>query len=269
MKILIKAFIFLLIFYIFIPFTNAYMQNMILNENQSILLPNFDTSAITGNNISEIGLNLYIQKFTNKTQNDSVHLTVNQYDPKTNIIRDGLSAIYHPEANQYLEIKLPKSLFEEIIGTNERLLLKIVGKDQELIFSSSETTGTEQDPFLTVTYSEGAPEKTDNTPTPVIINNFNFGSINNSQIHYGTGDNVAMNKNINSEKNVDTKSEESFIGKFFWYFIVGIAVLVIGTFITYKLGFANQPSIKNSQIHYGGGDNINGDKNIILNEKSK
>lgn len=269
MKTLMKAFIFLLIFYIFIPFANAYTQNMILNEDQSILLPNFDTSAITGNNISEIGLNLYVQKFTNKIQNDSVHLTVNPYDPKTNIIRDGLSAIYHPGVNQYLEIKLPKSLFEEIIGTNERLLLKIVGKDQELIFSNSETTGTDQDPFLTVAYSEGAPERTDSTPTPSIVNNYNFGSINNSQIHYGTGDNVAMNKNINSEKNAETKSGESFISKFFWYFIVGIAVLVIGAFITYKLGLANQQSIKNSQIHYGSGDSINGDKNIIINEKSK
>ena len=259
-------FIFLFTFYLFLPVTNAYMLNMKLNEKQSILLPNFDTTAIIGNSISEIGLNLYVVKFTNPNPSQPVHLTINPYNPKTNAIRDGLSAMYSPVEKDYLEIKLPLSLFENILGTNERLLLKIVGSEQELIFSSHETMGTDQDPYLTVIYTEGIQQPTNNAP--VTINNvINIENIDNSQIHYGTGDNVAMNKNIiqNSGENKNIKS--SFFDKFFWYFIVAIAVIVISAFINHKLGLINQLSNQNFQTHYGSGDNITGDKNINSEKK--
>lgn len=268
MKYLVKLYIFIFPFYFFIPVTNAYMTSMILNEHRSILLPRIDTSAITENAIiSEIGLNLYVEEFANKTQTDSVHLTVNPFDPQTNTIRDGVSGIYHPKSNQHLEIRLPKSLFEEITGTNERLLLKIVGKDQELRFSGSETTEISQDPFLTITYTEGQKQP---EYSPTIINNYTLVSVDNSQLHFGNGDNIARDKISNTNSSVGAVNKESFISKFFWYFIIGIAVSVIGTFIIYKLGLNGNSSLQSSQTHYGLGDNIMGNKNVNTeNEKSK
>src|SRR3989344_6500058 len=194
---------------------------LVLNKENSIVLPNFDTSSISEADVTQIILSLY--GLDKKPKSDRrLQITINPFNIVTKEARDGSSVFIQPSIGQYVDFKLPMELFKRIIGTQERLLIRIVDQDQEIVFAGPNIAGTTHDPRLTITYNP------DILPPNIgsIMGN-DFVNISNSKIifnvHYGPGDNVGGDKNVGNA--------ESFLSKFLWQFIMVIIGTIVGGLI--------------------------------------
>ena len=140
----------------------------------------------------------------------------------TNEIKDGLSAFIYPKDGNYVSFNLPLELFEKAVGTNNRFLIKIVDTVPKIVFAGPNQSGTTNDPKLNIEYSENT------IPIPLPLEFFKIiGNIQNLQINYGGGNNMATNQ--------DSKKENIF-DKFFWKFLIPVAVVVVGAYLIYYFG---------------------------------
>lgn len=194
------SFTILLLFFVIInTYTRAQINfqdelMLILDRDTSIILPSFDTSAILGSNIKSITLSLYVLDKNPGLPSDAL-ITINPIDLQTKVVDDGLSTSVNVVKDGYVDFHLPRELFERTIGTPKTFLLHLVSKDQKITFAGPEINGTTQDPRLIIVSTEGMDVETQGRSFVV---NYNFGTISNTQLHFGTGDNVGNNKNASS-----------------------------------------------------------------------
>ncbi|OGZ70258.1 MAG: hypothetical protein A2904_01165 [Candidatus Staskawiczbacteria bacterium RIFCSPLOWO2_01_FULL_33_9] len=194
---------------------------LILDRANSIILPYFDTSSIIGKSIKAIKLSLWVLDIKPKFP-EKVQITINLFNPLTNEIKDGLSAFIYPKDGNYVSFNLPLELFEKAVGTNNRFLIKIVDTVPKIVFAGPNQSGTTNDPKLNIEYSENT------IPIPLPLEFFKIiGNIQNLQINYGGGNNMATNQ--------DSKKENIF-DKFFWKFLIPVAVVVVGAYLIYYFG---------------------------------
>ncbi len=228
---------------------------LILDRDRSIVLPNFDTSSIVGSNIEEIVLSLYLLERTPKSS-EQVQITINPFDPSTKQAENGLSAFIQPNVGGYVDFRLPIELFEKVLGSDQRFLVKIVEPNQKLIFAGPDIAGTTEDPRLTIVHGEpGATQPLEQLP--VIVNN-NYINIENSQVHFGPGDNIGRDKFL-SAKDAQSSSKQNILNN---PWVIGIGVGLIVMLLGYYLWGIGKSDSKNiQQYHSGGGDNVGGDKN--------
>ena len=188
---------------------------LVLDKENSIVLPYFDTSIISREKISEIILSLFVVDRKSKSDNP-IQITVNPFNPESGDVEDGLSTFINPRIGYYTDFHLQKDSFEKILGTKKRLLIKLVNDDSKIVFSGIDDTGTSNDPKLVIT-SEGGIEP---SQIPVSLQEVfnNLGSINNSQLNFGPGNNII---------NINHGPKEGFWSKFFWQVIVAIFVGLI------------------------------------------
>lgn len=246
------------------------MEKIILNKKTSIVLPLFDTTSILGSKVNKIILSLYLLNAESLPLLKKIHLTINPFNPDTREVKNGVSVLFRPKVNAYNDFLLPRELFEKMVSSNELLLLRMVDVRTTLVFAGPDIVGTSQDPQLTfehvdsgtttifadpdiegttqdpqltfehtdssTTFVFAGPDIVETTQNPqltfehadedsgedsdlrqLIINN-NFTNITNTQVHYGTGDNIGGNK---------TESENGWLSKFFWYFIIPLLIALI------------------------------------------
>jgi hypothetical protein len=204
----------LLFFFILIYSTGSYggnMEKLILNKDMSIVLPQFDTSGISENHIENITLHLYLSDFSSQTRKRKIHLTINLFNEEKKDFEDGISVFIEPKINTYIGFSLPKELFQKMLVSQSRLLISMIDKNAQMIFEGPESTGVGKDPYLDVTASSGE----EVSPKNYIVN-YNFYNVNNSQIHYGKGNNISNNK-YPAKKN----------GKRILYFVIFVIVIVL------------------------------------------
>lgn len=209
MKNIFFCYIFFFILFL-VPLSNIhgdFMNTIFLNQNQSILLPSFNTVSLLDSSIENIILSLYVLDIKSNDESPEIHLTINPFDPNTKQINDGLSRILKLKKNEYNDFVLPREIFEKIIATNKRLLVKLVGPNASLVFAGVNESTT--DPKLTVVYSERTPIKEPSSPI-IVNNNYNFQNISNSQIN--------MKEGIITTQN----SQDNFFSKIFWSLIIPI-----------------------------------------------
>ena len=199
--------------------TNPSNNNqLLLDSSTSIILPAFDTSSIIRAGVSKIVLSIYLKKI-NKTES-RVHVTINPINEGGHVIGDGLPAELVPKINSYINLDLPVSLFEGAIGSQVRLLIKLVSPNVSMVFEGPDKAGTTNDPKLLVVYSDPLEDGRFQRGSPpmnnFITNNF-YGNISNSQINSGVGEMLQVNHS----------SENKLISKIFWFLIVPIAVGIV------------------------------------------
>jgi|GEM_PF-4348704 len=183
------------------------MNTLLLNQNQSILLPSFNTTPLLNSSIENIVLSLYVLDIKLDNESPEIHITINPFDPDTKLMDDGISSVLRPKKDEFSNFVLPRELFEKIIATNKRLLVKTVDSNVSLIFAGVNEATT--DPHLIVEHSEKIPLQ--EIKGPITINNY-YNIISNSEIIMGGG--IINNQN----------SQENFLSKFLWYFIVPVLV---------------------------------------------
>ncbi len=202
------------------------MYRLNLNQEQSILLPNFDTTAILGSNIKEIILSLFVLDFKSSNKSSDIHLTINPFDPTTRRTESGLSIFFKPNERAYCDFRLPRELFESLVGPNKRLLVKIVTPDTKLVFAGPDSSGTATDPKLTVSYSDKADQENSMIGHLVVNNHYNYAIISNSQVHSGSGDNVGRDK-IKKGGEALKKWYEKPLGIVFLMVVAGIIIFLL------------------------------------------
>lgn len=187
-----------------------------VSSENSLLLPRFDTSAIVNSDVTNIILSLYVLGVSNP-ENSELQLTVNRVDLKNRSKFDGISIFRIPEVNEYLDISLPRELFERMMGKDERLLLQLVDPTTSVTFAGINDATT--DPKLTI---ETADVETPRAPS---ISLEGIGEIKNSTIIFNTG-----NGTVKIEK-VDDKP--------WWltYMIFPLVVALIAAFLIHKFGW--------------------------------
>lgn len=195
-----------------VPVSNTHGQivdnfNMLfLNQKQSILLPNFNTTSLLDSSIENIVLSLYVLDIKSDNEFPEVHLTINSFDPNTKQVDDGLSRILKPKKNEYSDFILPRELFEKTISTNKRFLVKMVDTNVSLVFAGLNNSVT--DPRLMIVHNKEAHQEPNSSI--VVNNNYSYQNISNSQINVGDG---VINTN---------NSQENFWDKLFWYLAIPI-----------------------------------------------
>ena len=169
---------------IFLPFM-VYAQEVntynmyTLNKDSFLLLPHFNTSAIANSDIENIILSLYVLDIKSTERNAEMQFTVNPINLESRQKSDGVSIFRTPRVNEYFDISLPRELFKKMIGTNDRILLKVVDPDTSIAFAGINNATT--DPKLTIVE---AGVRNPNIPN---ISLDGIGQINNSQIIINTG----------------------------------------------------------------------------------
>jgi len=191
---------------------NNSMNILYIDQSHALLLPSFDTASVLGSSIDSITLSMYVLDINQKDKVPTIHVTINPFDQSTKQADNGLSNfIPTPDKKGYMDIILPRELFETIIGTNKRFLVKMVSSDTNIVLAGVNDAIT--DPRLTIVHSDDLPQK--EPESPVVIN-YIFESINNSQIIIGDKTNNASVTNRNTREGLATK--------LLWYFIVPILV---------------------------------------------
>ena len=163
-------------------------ERLVLDYENSILLPTFDTISILKNkSILKITVRLFLLETNNE---NNIHITINPFDLNTSMVDDGLSSHITPIPKNYIDFHLPRELFEEMVGSTKRLMIRSVDKDVRLVFSGSDVTGTSNDPSLVVTYFDNI--NIDPQPLSSLVKDYKFINIriDNSQIHFGLGNNL-------------------------------------------------------------------------------
>lgn len=194
-------------------------ETLVLDRETSIVLPEFNTSFIVKSNISKIILSLFLLDIS-FAESKKVHLTINPFDPKTGEVDDGLAITIEPTKERYVDIELPRELFEKIVREPKKLLLKLVDDKTKLMFKGPDEFGTTIDPRLTVVNSDGSV----NQEKPPTINNYY------TQINNGSGDNVLGNKTsienspkpISLIKNLLIQSSVAIVTALALYYFFGI-----------------------------------------------
>jgi hypothetical protein len=202
---------------------DAHVRRLILNRRNSIVLPSFDTSSIIGSETNEIILSLFLLEINRPT--DKVHVTINPFNPNTKIAEDGLSTFLELKRNGYIDFRLPNELFKKIVGTSKRLLLRLVDPDVELVFTGPDSTGTTEEPKLTIVSSDRISNVSH--PQGLIVSDLSFFNVENAQIHFGSGDNIGHDKGANDK--------EGFWSRSLWPFIIAVIAPIIVALILYHI----------------------------------
>ncbi len=196
------------------PFPEAH--ELILDLNTSIVLPNFDTSSIIRDRVKEIVLSLFL--LTRESElGGKILITINPFDPVTKLVENGLSAMIDPVTDSFIDFHLPRELFEKIVGTNKRLLIKLSNRNERLVFAGPEMSGTVKDPRLLIVYSNIAPQTQDAVPTHTI--NYIIGEMIYSQQYFGKGSKFAVGEN------------QGLLTSLIVPVLVGILILLLWSFI--------------------------------------
>lgn len=205
------------------------ISTLVLDEDNSIVLPYFDTSSIVNSNIESITLSLHVlDKIPKRTER--LQITINPVDLSTNLVGDGLSTFVNVGRGNYVDFRLPRELFEQTVRTQKRLLVHLVGGGKKLILSGPDETGIAQDPKMIIEYSEKANEE--NLDQPRIAEN-QYYNIKNSQLHFGTGDNIGGHK---IEKYLQ-ESNKLWHEKPLGMLIITVVAGLIIAFLVYEFGW--------------------------------
>lgn len=199
---------------------NKTSELLILDKGTSIVLPEFDTTAILNSNISEIVLSLFLIDNIPAEIKD-VHITINPFDPITGKMDEGLSRTIESIRDSYIDIRLPRELFERTIHKPKKFLLKLVDTRVKLVFEGIDKYGTTHDPKLVVLYSDKTTEEEEIVP----VINYNYYNVeaHNSNVQIGGQDN---NQNFDNRKNGKGWQDNPIL-----YLIIGVVILVLGGLI--------------------------------------
>ena len=172
---------------------NKNQNKLILDYQNSIVLPTFDIASILKNNtIIKITLSLYLLEIQNSSNN--IHITINPFDFNTGKVDNGLSSYINPRLKQYTDFELPIELFEGMVNSTKRLLIRLVDMNSKLVFDGPDNTGIAKDPKLVVTYSEAAFNIDDSASLFIKDPQFYNVKIKNLQVYFSDKNNITNSK---------------------------------------------------------------------------